>query len=1404
MNNTFKQCLPITSVAQPIIEKTHSNKNNAVKSKKSTAKRPTHLAEKTKPSETSVTPPKPPTATAKEHKTSVTPPPPPTPPAEEHTASVTPFQELPSEQAPTASQLPGTLENTAIADTGCTSHFFMCSAPLLNKRATNNPIAISNPNGDIMYSSHEAELDILGLPLAARQVHIVPALASHSLMSMGQLCDAGCEVVFSKRKVTVLLNDQTILIGRRDKRTKLWHIKIQQKPLLPVSTANSATALAAIGAATPADLVTFAHASLGFPAISTLEKALQKGYINHFPGLTLETLRRHPPTHSIPMHKGHLDQQRKGLRSTKAPPTDNTPTDEELNEISDTLFPPQAGSVHEDHHCFLTLVNPTGQIAMDPTGRFLTPSVAGDNYIMVCYDYDGNGIWFAPLKTRSAVHLRDAFKSIHERICAKGLRPKFLRLDNECSELMKELLREVKIDYQCVPPSNHRRNAAERAVRTAKNHLIAILSGTDADFPLNLWHELLPQAEQTLNMLRGSRINPNLSAWSQVNGEYDFNRTPIAPLGIRVLAFEPSDKRDTWSPHGLDGWYVGPALDSYRCYRVWITETRALRTTDTIVWFPRYLKMPIASTMDLILAGVKDIRQALLNPSQGSPLSPITDSHVEALRTLTDILSGACRPSDETTETRTPAPEAAPELRVLTPEIAPKMRVPATETAPEMRVTASTKRMPPLLSFAELTGPTGKRNRRLQRIAKAIDEPTKSASEKAPLPAHTSLRKQRQLLNRKLKQHLDDTVRPSDCIAAKDSKHGNIPAPSNHQHFTRSRHFVPFAAGLAEDSLLESPSQFAYHGTAINPDTGGIAGYRELTKCSDGKLWEVSMTDEFGRLCKGHATMPTGTDTMRFITADSVPSHKNVTYPRIVCADRPEKTESRRVRITVGGDRLEYDGDVSTKAADLTTTKVVFNHIISSPGWRFMSLDIKNFYLNTPMEEKDYEYMKFPVAMIPMAIIDHYKLKDLVHNGFVYVQIRKGMYGLKQAGRIAHDQLVEHLAPHGYAPVPITHGLWKHKDRDLVFPLIVDDVGVGFKDKRDAEHLIAALESKYVISTDWTGSRFCGMNIDWDYDNRTCDISLPGYIDRALQRFEHPAPKRKQHSPHLWLKPTYGKAQQYAPEPDDSEPLNKTATTRLQAIVGTLLYYARCVDASMLPALGDISAQQAAPTQATLRAANQLLDYAYTHPDAVVRFVASEMILHVDSDASYLSAPKARSRGAGYFYLSGWSVNKAKRPQHNGPILVPCHIMREVLSSAAEAELGALFHNCKEACAIRILLKELGHAQPPTIVITDNSTAAGIANDTVKQKRTKAMDMRFHWVRDRVSQLQFTIDWQSGKLNRADYFTKHHPASHHQQIRSVYLYHPADPTRNYFDCLQDDMEDPKSSTGEGVLIGNTA
>jgi hypothetical protein len=126
-----------------------------------------------------------------------------------------------------------------------------------------------------------------------------------------------------------------------------------------------------------------------------------------------------------------------------------------------------------------------------------------------------------------------------------------------------------------------------------------------------------------------------------------------------------------------------------------------------------------------------------------------------------------------------------------------------------------------------------------------------------------------------------------------------------------------------------------------------------------------------------------------------------------------------------------------------------------------MSMDIKNYYLGTPLER--YEYVRIPISIVPDDIMNEYNLHSLVHKGYLYVEVRKGMYGLPQYGLLAIILISKRLAKHGYSPVPYTHGLWRHKWRPIKFSLVVDDFGGMYVGREHAEHLKAALEENYKI-----------------------------------------------------------------------------------------------------------------------------------------------------------------------------------------------------------------------------------------------------------------------------------------------------------------------------------------------------
>ena len=184
------------------------------------------------------------------------------------------------------------------------------------------------------------------------------------------------------------------------------------------------------------------------------------------------------------------------------------------------------------------------------------------------------------------------------------------------------------------------------------------------------------------------------------------------------------------------------------------------------------------------------------------------------------------------------------------------------------------------------------------------------------------------------------------------------------------------------------------------------------------------------------------------------------------------------------------------------------------------------------------------------------------------------------------------------------------------------------------------------------------------------------------------------------------------PPPDTSPPLQPKLITRVQSIIGSLLYYARAVDCTLLSALNTLSTQQASPTELTLHLCHRLLDYAVTYPHMKLRFHSNDMVLTVNLDAAYLVAPKARSCVAGQFSLG--STSSPSSP--SGPILVECRTLRHVVASSAEAGVAGGFHNAQTAIPIRHILTSLNYPQPPTIIKTDNTTAVSFTSDNITQK----------------------------------------------------------------------------------------
>ena len=286
-----------------------------------------------------------------------------------------------------------------------------------------------------------------------------------------------------------------------------------------------------------------------------------------------------------------------------------------------------------------------------------------------------------------------------------------------------------------------------------------------------------------------------------------------------------------------------------------------------------------------------------------------------------------------------------------------------------------------------------------------------------------------------------------------------------------------------------------------------------------------------------------------------------------------------------GGDKLDYPVNASTPAVSMLDAKLHINSTISDAknGARYLGLDIKKFYLGTPMTY--FQYLCVRPSIFPKEVWDDHRYTiPITSNGYVYLEIRRGMYSLNEAGIFAFNQLIRKLKPAGYEPMPFTPGLWCHCTKHTTFALCVKDYSMKyFSTAPDATHLINADKAHYNLAINWTGKLYCGLALDWHYDEGYVDISMPGYVTRALKKCNHPMPLRPQHAPHQWIKPAYGSHKPQSPTLDSkAQLLDKQGTTRIQAINGTFMYYGRACDPCILPALNEIASEQASPPTDTI------------------------------------------------------------------------------------------------------------------------------------------------------------------------------------------------------------------------------
>eukprot|EP00978_Attheya_sp_CCMP212_P029499 scaffold104960_cov29-Attheya_sp.AAC.2 len=310
------------------------------------------------------------------------------------------------------------------------------------------------------------------------------------------LCDAKCIVTYDDAACTVYYKDKIVWIGNRDPSTGLWILAL--KPKKPTKPDRPETNNKKQGSASKQHQVNNAY------HMTTKQELIQ-------------FLHQYLPSSCPATDKGHMKRQAKGNRSTK------TKINEALSmiEYERDINPPKATEKYDQLFIALGALDPKeGTIYADLTGNFPITSLDGTRAVFIMYDWTTNTILATPIKDAKAETIVDSFRKNIKYIKKRGFKPVFNIIDNVASRAVKAYLQTEDIQMQLVEPHNHRVNAAERAIQTFKNHTIAGLSIVDDEFLSLLWSQLLKQAQDTLNMLRTSRVHPKLSAFHVLEGQH--------------------------------------------------------------------------------------------------------------------------------------------------------------------------------------------------------------------------------------------------------------------------------------------------------------------------------------------------------------------------------------------------------------------------------------------------------------------------------------------------------------------------------------------------------------------------------------------------------------------------------------------------------------------------------------------------------------------------------------------------------------------------------------------------------------------------------------------------------------------------------------------------------------------
>ena len=489
-------------------------------------------------------------------------------------------------------------------------------------------------------------------------------------------------------------------------------------------------------------------------------------------------------------------------------------------------------------------------------------------------------------------------------------------------------------------------------------------------------------------------------------------------------------KRASWAFHGDQGWYVGPATEHYRCITTYIPKTHRERIADTATIIPSNIPIPEANLNEHLRRTADDLVHLLdKNTTPFTPSIPLS-----AKGALLDIAKTLHR-------------DTLPPLHPIVEDIENKSSIATTEGGETNKIQQEIKSKVVSVPTSEGGAETTPKPTEYSRLKTTISPIDVSA-----IPIHPNLyHKQTQNpISHTLVPTQPTSTRRASTSRSKTShlkrlleKYKKIPKATSQERKTEKRNplpppripqsYVPIPKSYTPSRVPTRPDRahpmllrrrftpfnsFRHRATQhllaqniVNNmmhvfDTSGRKESIDTLLKGAPKIWRPALSNEIGRLAQGIRDIA-GNDALDFVHKSSIPRNKKVAYANMVCDHRPLKKEKYRVRLTLGGDVLEYLGDASSPAASLIESKLLFNSVISDShrGARFMSLDIKDFFLQSILH--DAEYIRIHSKYFLEDIRQKYNITSLIApDGYVYCKIKRGMYGLKQAARLARDQLI--------------------------------------------------------------------------------------------------------------------------------------------------------------------------------------------------------------------------------------------------------------------------------------------------------------------------------------------------------------------------------------------------------------